>query len=98
MENLKKSMDRVEEKLDRVSEDLSQIKVVQASQAADLKHHIARTDLNEDRIYSLEERLLPLVEIKHRFEGAFRMIGMCGTIMGLIFAAVKAIETLVNLL
>ena len=98
MEDLKKSVARIEEKLDKVIEDQSQIKVIQASQAADLKHHIARTDASEHRIQTVEDKLLPLIEIKHKFDGAFKLIGMCGTGLGLIFAAVKAVETVLKML
>lgn len=91
MEKIEKSVERIEEKLDKVSEDLSQIKVVQASQAADLKYHIKRTT-------QIEEQLLPLVELKHKFDGAFLLVGKIATGLGLIFGAIKAIETVVSYL
>lgn len=94
--DIKKDLERFENKLDKVAEDLSSIKLVQVEQAADLKHHIARTKASEQRIELIEEKLLPLVEIKHRFEGAFRFLGMAATVLGVIFGAVKAAETLIN--
>jgi DNA repair ATPase RecN len=97
VEELKKSVERVEEKLDKVSEELSQIRVVQAEQAADLKHHIRRTEASEVRIEMVEERLLPLVEFKHKLDGAFLLIGKIGSGLALIFAAVKTIEVLMEL-
>lgn len=96
MEELKKSVARIEDKLDKVVEDQSQIKVTQASQAADLKHHIQRTRLNEARIETVEERLIPVVELKNKIDGAFLLLGKVATGLGLLFSAVKVIEVLVK--
>lgn len=98
MDDLKKTVLRIEYKLDKVIEDQSQIKSVQASQAADLKYHIARTDASEARIELVEEKLLPLIEIKHRFDGIFMLLGKIGSGLALLFGAVKAIETALLLL
>lgn len=96
MEDIKKSITRIETKLDVIVEDQSQIKITQAEQAKDLKYHIMRTDLSESRISIVEERLLPLVELKHRFDGMFQLLGKVGAGLGLLFAAVKSIETLIH--
>lgn len=64
-----KRFDKLDEKLDKIGEDISEIKVVQAEQAVDLKYHIRRTD-------QIEEKLLPLVATKNKIEGAFKVIGM----------------------
>ena len=98
MDDLKKTVARIEMKLDKVVEDQSQIKVIQAGQAADLKYHIARTELNEARIETVEDKLLPLVELKNKFDGAFLLIGKVGTGLGLIFGAIKAVETVLKML
>lgn len=90
MEDLKKNVAKIDEKLDVVTEKLSQISIIQAEQATDLKYHIKRTD-------QIEDKLLPLVDIKHKFDGAFKLIGMCGTGLGLIFGAVKAVEIIIKL-
>lgn len=91
VQDLKKSVARIEEKLDKIGDDQSQIRVVQAEQAADLKYHIKRTD-------QIEEQLLPLVEIKTKFDGMFLLIGKIGSGITLFFGAVKAIETIMSYL
>ena len=98
MDDLKKTVLRIEYKLDKVIEDQSQIKNVQISQAADLKYHIARTTASEDRIELVENKLLPLIEIKHKFDGAFLLIGKIGSGLGLLFGAVKALEAVLKML
>ena len=98
MENLRKDIAKVDEKLDKVVEDISEIKVVQASQAMDLKHHIARTAANEIRIETIENRLVPVFELKNRIDVAFMLLGKVATGLGLLFAGIKAVETLLKLL
>lgn len=68
--------DKLEEKLDRISGDLMEIKVVQAEQAKDLKYHIKRTDLSEERIEKVEDKVIQLTVIKNKADGAFKVIGM----------------------
>lgn len=96
MDDLKKTVLRIEYKLDKVIDDQSQIKTVQASQAADLKYHIARTDASEARIELVEEKLLPLIEIKHRFDGIFMLFGKVISGIAFVFGAVKAAEAVIT--
>lgn len=98
MEDLKKAVYRIEEKLDVIVEDQFQIKVTQAEQAKDLKYHILRTDLAESRISIVEEKLLPLIELKHKFDGMFILIGKIGLVLGFMFGAVKALESILGML
>lgn len=97
MSELKKAIIDANDKLDKITEDISEIKVVQASQAADLRYHIKRSDQNEARIEMVEDRLLPLIETKNKVDGAFKMLGITGTILGLFFAGIKAIQALSEL-
>jgi hypothetical protein len=98
VEDLKKSVARIEEKLEKIADDQSKIKIVQVEQAADLKYHIARTDAAEYRIETIEERLVPVFELKSRIDGGFLLLGKIGTGLGLIFAAIKALETVLGML
>lgn len=88
---MEKKLDKIEEKLDKVLEDVSEIRVVQAEQAKDLKYHIKRSDLNEHRIEMVEEKLLPLIAIKNRFDGAFKVVGILSTIVGFAIGIAKII-------
>lgn len=86
-----KRFDKLEEKLDKISDDIAEIKVVQAGQAKDLKYHIKRSDLNENRIEVVEEKLLPLITAKNRLDGAFKVIGIIASILGFALTALKLI-------
>ena len=98
MEDLKNSVAKIGEKVDAIREDISDIKLVQVSQAADLKYHIMRTTLSEQRLQLMEDKLLPLVTTKNQFDGAFKFLGKCGSVAGFIFGALKAVEFLLKLI
>jgi hypothetical protein len=83
--------DKLEQKLDKISEDLSQIKVVQAEQAKDLKYHIKRTT-------QIENKLLPLVVIKHKIDGALKAFGIITAVVSFSVGVFKAIEALLQYL
>jgi hypothetical protein len=86
-----KRFDKLEEKLDKISDDLAEIKVVQAEQAKDLKYHIKRTDLAEERISTVEEKIFPLIEQKNRLDGAFKVIGIIASIATFVLGVAKLI-------
>lgn len=91
---LKEQLENAQEKLDKISEDIAEIKVVQAEQAADLKHHIRRSDMNEQRIETVENKLIPLIETKNKIEGAFKLIGVVATGLGLTLGFLKVLMEL----
>ena len=93
-----KRFDKLEEKLDKIAEDIGEMKVVQASQAKDLKYHIMRTDLSETRINTIEDRLMPLIKIKTKIEGTFQFLGVVGACCGFVFSAVKFAEFILQYL
>lgn len=79
-----KRFDKLEEKLDKISEDLADIKITQVEQAKDLKYHIKRTD-------QIENKLMPLVVVKHKLDGAFKVIGIICSIAAFILGVLKII-------
>ena len=84
-----KRFDKLEEKLDKIADDISDMKVVQASQAVDLKYHIKRTD-------QIENSLVPLMEKKLQLDGIFKLMGMVGSGLGLLIGAIKAAEFVIQ--
>ena len=105
MEDLRRILDRMEDKLDSLNVELGEIRLVQneqalvqVDQAADLKHHIYRTDLSERRIELVENKLIPLIELKSKLDGAFKLIGIVSSGLGLIFGLAKAIEIGIKLI
>lgn len=81
--------DKLEHKLDKISEDIAEIKIVQAEQAKDLKYHIRRTDLSEDRLEHIEAKILPILETKHKLDGAFKLIGIVASIVAFIVSVLQ---------
>jgi tetrahydromethanopterin S-methyltransferase subunit G len=88
---VEKRLDKIEEKLDKVLEEVSSINVTMARNTADLEYHIKRTDL-------LEDQFKPIHTAYNRAEGIFKAIGVIGTVVGLVFAGIKAIEIVSSLL
>jgi len=61
------------DKLDKISSDISEIKIILAGQAVELKEHIRRTAL-------LEEALQPISVHVARVEGALKAMGVLALI------------------
>lgn len=85
------------DKLDSVNSEIAEIRVVQTEQAADLKHHIYRTDLAEKRIEMLQVEITPLSQVYERAKGVFQIVGIVSSGLGLAFTALKAIEFIAKL-
>lgn len=94
MEDLKKLVERIDQKLDKVAEDVTGIKLVQVEQAADIKYHIRRTDLSEKRIEILHGELTPVKKHVEFVNTVFKIIGAFCTGLGVVFGAIKAAETI----
>lgn len=88
MEVMKK-LDKLEQKLDQIDDRLSNIDVTLASQAIDLKHHIRRTDLAEERMEHIETQLEPIKKHVAMINGAFKFIGFTVSALGAVAAISK---------
>lgn len=96
MEDLKRSVANIDTKLDEMKEDISDIKLEQVSQAADLKHHIYRTSLAEERLHILEDKLLPILENKTRMDGIYGFLGKTGAIAAGVAAVVGTVVKVIE--
>ena len=85
---------KIDEKLDKVSEEIAEIKVVETKQAADLEHHIFRTNLAEQRIEMLHSQIQPLSKFHTQVNTVFKIIGVVGTVLGLVIGAGKIVVSL----
>lgn len=78
---MEKQLDKLEGKVDQVLEQISEIKVVQAEQAVDLKYHIKRTN-------DLQLIVEPLHKKHMVAEGIFKVIGViasfCAFVLGIL--------------
>lgn len=82
-------MKSVEDKLDKISERLDDIVKVQIEQAADLKHHIYRTDLAEARMDSIEEDLKPIKKHVDMLNGALKAVGGLAVLASIVKAVIE---------
>lgn len=89
---MEKRFDKIEEKLDQITTTLADIKVTQAEQAKDLKYHIKRTDLSEERITVVEEKMLSLLSVKDNFSGIWKMGGVIGGVIAGVVGLITIIQ------
>lgn len=88
----KKAVDVFHEKLDRIEEKLADIDKTLVKQHSQLEHHIYRTNLAEDRIQDIEDTLIPLVRVKYKFEGAFKVFGIFAAAIATAAGIVKIVS------
>lgn len=74
---MKDELLRIESKIDKITDSLSEIKIIQAAQATDLKYHIKRTDL-------LEQKLEPIEDHVSKMHGALKLIGIIALLGGIL--------------
>lgn len=85
-------MKNVEDKLDKINCKLDDVIKVQIEQAADLKHHIYRTDLNEKHLKMLEDELKPVKAHVNLVNGVLRGIGGLAVLGSIVKAAIELIS------
>ena len=81
---------RTLDKLDRIDDRLNSIDKTLTEQAADLKHHIKRSDLAEANLALLREDVKPLKRAYFWAEGVLKLVG----VLALILAVLKTLELL----
>lgn len=78
--------------LQSIKDDIGEIKVSQARTEIDLKHHILRTQQNEDAIKTLREEIKPLTAHVQRWAGVGKGLTVTGTVIGIAAAVLAAIR------
>ena len=63
------------DKLDKIQADISEIKVLDAVQNEQLKAHMRRSDLLEERVEQVNEELKPVLEHVTMIKGIFKLAG-----------------------
>jgi iron uptake system EfeUOB component EfeO/EfeM len=80
------------EKLDKIVDDITEIKVTLAKQAEQLEHHIYRTDLAEDHIKALEDKISPIEKHVSQVSGILKFFGFVGILAGIAKACFEALS------
>lgn len=94
MEHLVKKLDKIEEKLDSVDEKIGNIDKTLVGQAAQLEHHIYRTDLAEQHLKILQAQVQPLTDVHMKFNGVMKVAGIIATGLTLAVGIVKIVRDL----
>ena len=76
--------DRVHEKLDKIVCEIGEIRVLDAVQNQQLKEHIRRSDLLEQRVEQVDKQLKPIQDHVTVIRGLFKIAGGVGFILGLL--------------
>ena len=79
-------LDSIHEKLDRIQADVHEIKVLDAVQNEQLKAHMKRSDLLEDRVEQVNNELKPVLDHVIVVKGLFKVVGGVGFMLGIIEA------------
>lgn len=80
---------KLEEKLEKISEKITSIEVTMERNTGSLEKHMLRTELSERRLEHMEEALKPIVKHVNHVEGAFKLLGMLATVIGVIAGIAK---------
>lgn len=83
---------KTEEKLDKIAEDIVEIKVTLAEQAQQLKHHIYRSDLNEENIELLRTEVKPLGKHVATVNGVLKGIGGLAVLATIVKGVIEVVK------
>ena len=92
MEDLNKKLDKVITKLEHLDSRLDSVDKTLVEQAGDLKHHIYRSNLNEENIELLRAEVKPLQRTHEQVSGMLKLLGMATTGVAMIAGIIKILE------
>lgn len=85
----KEILTRIEIKIDKLDTRMDKSDLVQTSQAADIAHHIYRTELNEKRLEHIENNIEPIKAHVSRVDGALKLLGILSLVLTIIVGMYK---------
>ncbi len=91
MEDHTELLIRIESKVDEVKEKLHSIELVQGRMEGDLKYHIKRTDLLEEQVSKIDEKIKPIEAIKSTSS-------MLAKIVAFLMGVAVAVSTIIKLI
>lgn len=83
----------IDNKIDGVKEKMHSIEVTQTRMESDLKYHIKRTDLLEEKIFEMDEKIKPVESAKSATTGLIKFIAL---LTGIVTATVALLKSLKN--
>ncbi len=82
----------IERKIDAVKEDVHELEKHQLEIKKDLSYHIRRTDLLQDEVTHLSDRIKPIESIRFTWQNLFKLVALfagLATIVTAFFAILK---------
>jgi len=79
----------IDSKVDEVKEKLHNIEIVQTRMESDLKYHIRRTDILEEKVMDIDEKIKPIEGIKDFAIYTGKVVAFIGTLTMLIVSLMK---------
>jgi hypothetical protein len=79
----------IDSKVDEVKEKLHNIEIVQTRMESDLKYHIRRTDILEEKVMDIDEKIKPVEGIKDFAIYTGKVVAFIGTLTMLIVSLMK---------
>jgi hypothetical protein len=79
----------IDSKVDEVKEKLHNIEIVQTRMESDLKYHIRRTDILEEKVMDIDEKIKPMEGIKDFAIYTGKVVAFIGTLTMLIVSLMK---------
>lgn len=79
----------IQDKLDKIVADIGEIKVTTALNTSHLGEHMKRTDLLETRVEQVASAMKPIQSHVDMVSGALKLLGIIGTIIGIIAGVMK---------
>lgn len=83
----------IDNKIDEVKDKLHSIEIVQTRMESDLKYHIKRTDLLEDRIGKMDDDIKPIESLKGFFMTITKIVTF---LMAITFTVNTVIKLIFN--
>jgi len=71
---LNEIMERFESKLDKVQEDMTEVKITMAQNTSDIAHHIKRSDMTDEQVKLLQDRVVRVETSDNRINWTIRVI------------------------
>ena len=82
------------DKHDKIAEDIGEIKILQAKQEENIRHHIYRTELNEHNLELLRDQVKPIEQHVKYLHGALKFLGGLSVVATFIVSVLKIYEIL----
>lgn len=86
---LDKKIEKIDIKIDKVLAHANNTDITLTAQAADIRHHIARTDALEAYVSTIESDVIPLKKTMAMVQGAMKFIGIIATVVSFVAGLVK---------